>query len=111
MKDVLIHIAFSSVHCYQNMLNMANSVESDETPRLVWVNAICKCPLFGCFFSINALTRSPQLRTLNFRLATPLLDSFSLPTSLLCKTALVPMERTMKVLEVIFYFDTLISKC
>ena len=43
-------IRYSIVHCYQNMLNMANSAGPDETPRLAWVYTTCKCPLFGCFF-------------------------------------------------------------
>ena len=36
--------------------------------RLIWVYAICTCSLFY----INALTTSTQVRTLNFRQATPL---------------------------------------
>ena len=40
VKEVLIHI----VHRYQTMLNMANSVDPDETRRLIWLYTICKCP-------------------------------------------------------------------
>ena len=68
VKEVLIHI----VHRYQNMLNMANSVDPDETRRLIWLYTICKCLLFG-FLCMRILTMSRQLRTLNFRQATPLL--------------------------------------
>ena len=40
--------------------------------RLIWVCAILKCSVFGFFFYINALTTSSQLRTLDFRQATPM---------------------------------------
>ena len=49
-------------------------INPDETPRF-WVYAICKCSLFEIIGDcINALTTSPQLRTLNFRQGTPLIN-------------------------------------
>ena len=41
--------------------------------RIIWIYAICKYSLCG-IICINAFTTSPQLRTLNFRQATPLID-------------------------------------
>ena len=64
VKEVLIHKSFNT----KNALHMANSAGPDETPRFIWIFAICKCSTFF----INALTTSPQLRTLIFRQATPL---------------------------------------
>ena len=40
--------------------------------RLIWVYAVCICSFFACIQPV------PQVRTLNFRLATPL---FSVPSS------------------------------
>ena len=69
VKEVLINKRFNT----KNALNMANSKDPDETPRFAASHLglrYVKCSLFF-LFSINALTTSPQLRTLNFRQATP----------------------------------------
>ena len=51
------------IHFYQER----NSAEPDETQRLIWVHAVCIWSLFSCNQPV------PQVRTLNFRLATPCL--------------------------------------
>ena len=45
---------------------MANCAYLDETPRLIWVFAICKCPLLILFSS------PPHLHTMKFKQATPM---------------------------------------
>ena len=63
-REVLIHIKLNA----KIALTMANSADPEETPRLIWVYAICKCSLFR-FVCTHALTTSKQLRTFSFRQA------------------------------------------
>ena len=51
--DLLIHLDLILFTITKNELNMANSADHDETRflrRLIWVYAICKCPLFGIIY-------------------------------------------------------------
>ena len=71
VKEVLIHVRFSIVQ--STLLYMANSADPDER-HFIWVYARCKCSFFG-IVCIHPLTTFPQLPTLNFRQATPLIIS------------------------------------
>ena len=98
-ERVLIHIRFNIVNRKYFIWQIAQTLMRHR----ILVKAICKCSFFK-IICINALTTSPQLRTLNFRQTTLLTlisikferDGFDVPFDDVVLTTTLVMEKTVK---------------